>query len=83
MSRVGTRGITRRNWLTQPIAGRHPATLVSRRFAAAVEHVRNILDNDTFDRHVATGAAMDTAEAVRYAHAQIQLVRAELAGLLG
>ncbi len=58
---------------------RHPATITSKSFAAAVEHVRNTLDTDTFDRCLAMGAAMDTAEAVRYAHAQIQAFRSELA----
>ena len=35
---------------------------------------RNALDTDTFDRCLATGAAMDTAEAVRYARTRIEAV---------
>ena len=46
---------------------------------AAIDHLRNMLDSDTFDRCVATGAAMNTAEAVRYARTQIEAVRSELA----
>ncbi len=46
-------------------------------FAAVIDHVRNTLGTETFDRCVATGAAMDTAEAVRYAHAQIEAARSE------
>ena len=46
-------------------------------FVAVVDHVRNTFDTDTFDRCVATGAAMDTAEAVRYARTQIEAVRSE------
>ncbi len=48
-------------------------------FVAVVDHVRNTLDTDTFDRCVATGTAMDTAEAVRYARTHIEVVRSELA----
>ena len=47
--------------------------------AAAVDHVRNILSTDTFDRCVATGVAMEPVEAVRYARPQIELLRSELA----
>lgn len=47
--------------------------------AAAIDHVRNTLDTDTFDHCVATGAAMDTAEAVRYARTQIEAIRSEMA----
>ena len=50
-----------------------------RRLRSGRSSLRNTLDADTFDRCVATGAAMDTAEAVRYAHAQIDLIRSELA----
>ncbi len=49
-------------------------------FVAVVDHVRNTLDTDTFDRCVATGAAMDTAEAVRYPRTQIEAVRSEPVG---
>ena len=56
----------------------YPATNVIIGFTAAVDHVRNTLDTDTFDRCVATGTAMDTAEAVRYARTHIEAVRTEL-----
>ena len=56
----------------------HPATNVIIGFAAAIDHVRTILDTETFDRCVATGAAMDTAEAVRYARTRIEAARSEL-----
>ena len=46
---------------------------------SAIDHVRKTLDTETFDHFVATGAAMDTAEAVRYARTQIEAVRSELA----
>ena len=36
-------------------------------------------ESKTFDRCVATGAAMDTAEVVHYAHAQIEAARSDLA----
>ena len=58
---------------------RHPSKNLIIGFVAAVDHVRNTLDTDTFDRCVATGAAMDTTEAVRYAHAHIDAIRSELA----
>ncbi len=44
-------------------------------FTVAIDPVRNALGTDTFDRCVATGAAMDTAEAVRYAHHHINNTR--------
>ena len=47
--------------------------------AAAIDHVRNTLDTDTFNYFVATGAAMDTAEAVRYPRTQTEAVRSEIA----
>ncbi len=55
----------------------HPATNVNVAFTPAIDHARNTLDTDTFDHCVATGAAMDTAEAVRYARTQIEAVRSE------
>ena len=57
----------------------HPVTNLVSGFVAAIDHVRNSLGTDTFDRCVATGAAMDTAEAVHYARTQIEVVRSELA----
>ena len=61
------------------ITTHHPAASIDPGLVAAVKHVRNILNTDTFDRCVATGADMETAEAVRYVHAQIELIRSELA----
>jgi hypothetical protein len=43
-------------------------------FAAAVDHLRNMLDTDTFDTCARTGAEMTTTEAVHYAH-HLQLAR--------
>lgn len=45
----------------------------------AVEHLRTALGAPRFDERVAAGAAMEMADAVRYARAQIQVVRSELA----
>ena len=54
----------------------HPATTTDRAdLAAAIDHLRNMLGTDTFDRYVMTGAAMDLAEAVRYAHHHINNTR--------
>ncbi len=44
--------------------------------AAAIDHVRNTLDTDTFDHCVATGAAMDSRPLRR---TQIEAVRSERA----
>ncbi len=44
-----------------------------------VYHLRTVLGTSRFDECVANGAVMDLADAVRYARAQIQLMRAELA----
>ena len=57
----------------------YPSTNMMTAFVAAVDHVRNTLDTDTFDHCAATGAAMDTTEVVRYARAHIEAVRSELA----
>lgn len=40
----------------------------------AIDHVRDVLDADSFDDCVRTGAAMTISEAVHYAH-HIQLAR--------
>ncbi len=48
-------------------------------YQAAIDHVRNTLDTETFDHCVAAGAAMDTADAVRYARTHIEAIRSELA----
>ena len=44
-----------------------------------VDHLRTILGSTRFDECVAAGAAMELADAVRYARAQIKLLRSELA----
>ena len=44
-------------------------------FDGAVDHVRSVLDTDTFDNCVRTGAAMTVTEAVHYAHHHIDLAR--------
>ena len=46
---------------------------------AVVEHLQTELGEARFDECVAVGAAMELAEAVRYARRQIELVRRELA----
>ncbi|MEP6872354.1 MAG: adenylate/guanylate cyclase domain-containing protein, partial [Anaerolineaceae bacterium] len=46
----------------------------------AVGHLREVLGDETFERLSREGAAMEVADAVRYAHAQIQLARTELLG---
>jgi hypothetical protein len=42
-----------------------------------IEHLRDRLGEATFDDCVATGAAMETADAVRYARQQIRSAREE------
>ena len=51
-----------------------------RRIPGLVDHLRTVLGGTHFEACVATGAAMDLAEAVRYARLQIQLVRSEMVG---
>ena len=46
---------------------------------SAVEHFRTVLGAPRFDEFAAAGAAMEMADAVRYARAQIQVVRSEVA----
>jgi tetratricopeptide (TPR) repeat protein len=55
--------------------GSHPVAIQAPGFDAAVDHVRNVLDTDTFEHCVRAGAAMTVTEAVRYAHQHIQLTR--------
>jgi hypothetical protein len=45
---------------------------------AALDHVRAVLGDTVFDERVAVGAAMDPADAVRYARDQIRLARSTL-----
>jgi len=47
---------------------------------AVAAHLCEVLGEETFERLSREGAAMDLGDAVRYAHEQIQLVRAELVG---
>jgi len=58
-------GTTTNNTTANPVPG----------FDAAVDHARSMLDTDTFDTCVRTGAAMTITEAVHYAHHHIQLTR--------
>ena len=44
-----------------------------------VDHLRTILGSTRFDECVAAGAALEFADAVRYARLQIRLLRSELA----
>jgi hypothetical protein len=46
---------------------------------AVAGHLRVVLGDSVFTRCVATGAAMDHAEAVRYARAEIASARTQLA----
>ncbi len=45
---------------------------------AVVDHLRSALGDERFDECVAAGAAQSTADAVRYAHRQLQLTRREI-----
>ena len=45
---------------------------------AVLDHLRAVLGETLFDESVATGAAMESADAVHYARQQIQLARQEL-----
>ncbi len=51
---------------------------VSVNFADAVDHLRTVLGQATFDRSVATGAALNLGDAVAFAREQIRLARNEL-----
>ncbi len=51
---------------------------VSVNFTSAVDHLRTILGQATFDRSVATGAAMNLGDAVAFAREQIRLAHSEL-----
>jgi tetratricopeptide (TPR) repeat protein len=53
----------------------NPAASQMLGLAAAVDHLRHVLDTDTFDNCVRIGAAMNTSEAVHYAHHHLQLTR--------
>jgi hypothetical protein len=55
--------------------GSHPVAIQAPGFDAAVDHVRNVLDTDTFEHCVRAGAAMTVTEAVHYAQQHIQLTR--------
>jgi predicted ATPase/class 3 adenylate cyclase len=51
-----------------------------RGFAEAEVHLRSVLGDETFERLSREGAALELADAVRYAHEQIRLAREELEG---
>ncbi len=53
----------------------HASTANVADLPAVVDHLRTVLGGDRFGECVATGASMELADAVRYARAQIQLVR--------
>ena len=55
-----------------------PDASVSVNFAGAVDHLRTVLGQATFDRSVATGAAMNLADAVAFAREQIRLAHNDL-----
>ncbi len=57
----------------------HPGTKAIFEVARVVDHLRAMLGDETFERFVATGKAMELPGAVRYARNQIQLARQELA----
>jgi hypothetical protein len=44
-------------------------------FAATTAHLRHVLEPDTFDDCVRSGAAMDRTAAVHYAHLHINTIR--------
>jgi tetratricopeptide (TPR) repeat protein len=52
-----------------------PGSLAYASFVTHVDHVRKLLDTDTFDSCVRAGAAMTSTEAVHYAHHQIDNAR--------
>jgi hypothetical protein len=48
------------------------------RLPSVLDHLRAVLSPTAFDDYVATGAAMDLADAVHYARHNIQLTRQQL-----
>ncbi len=58
---------------------RHAAISTVTRLPSTVDHVRLVLGETDFNRCVAAGAAMEPAEAVAYARAQIEAARRQLA----
>lgn len=56
-------------------ATHNPAASQYLGFTAAVEHLRKVLDTETFDTCARTGAAMTLTEAVHYAHHHIDDTR--------
>jgi predicted ATPase/DNA-binding SARP family transcriptional activator len=57
------------------VTGRYPNANQAVGFAAAVDHVRDTLDADMLNDCVRAGAAMDLADAVRYAQDHINATR--------
>ncbi len=57
----------------------HPSIIMAVGLADVIKHLRAALGSARFDECVSTGAAMELANAARFARAQIQLLRSELA----
>ena len=58
---------------------RHGISTMVMDLARVVDHLRSVLGQTSFDRCVATGAAMEPADAVAYARDQIQAARRQIA----
>ena len=56
----------------------HSSTAMVTTLPATIGHLRTVLGDSKFDECVATGAAMELAEAVQYAHEQIEHTRLQL-----
>ena len=57
---------------------RYTSTVMVAALPATIDHLRAVLGEARFDECVAAGAAMELAEAVRYAHEQIEHTRRQL-----
>jgi predicted ATPase len=56
----------------------HTSTAMVVDLPATIDHLRTVLSESRFDECVAAGAAMELAQAVQYAHQQIQHTRRQL-----
>jgi tetratricopeptide (TPR) repeat protein len=56
----------------------YTSTVMVANLPATIEHLRTVLGESRFDECVTAGAAMELAQAVQYAHRQIQLTRLRL-----
>lgn len=54
------------------------STVMVANLPATIEHLRSVLDESRFAECVATGEAMELAQAIRYARGQIQLTLRQL-----